>query len=191
MSTIFWEISKRNIRLHMLRSSLAMLGIVIGVVAIAAMGILGNSVVLTVSDSLSSVGDSVIVTPYSGSGSGGGMGPPGGGSSGGTTSMRLSDQDYQEIKRIVAPNVAIPVLQTAEHMKVGVGSDDIVAMIYGLPPGDVPDLLKLTAGDYNNGESGCLVGSTFARDHTINVGSRISIGINGEKGTLRVTGIIE
>jgi len=189
MSTIFWEISKRNIRLHMLRSSLAMLGIVIGVVAIAAMGILGNSVVLTVSDSLSSVGDSVIVTPYSGSGSGGGMGPPGG--SGGTTSMRLSDQDYQEIKRIVAPNVAIPVLQTAEHMKVGVGSDDIVAMIYGLPPGDVPDLLKLTAGDYNNGESGCLVGSTFARDHNIKVGSRISIGINGEKGTLRVTGIIE
>ncbi len=189
MSTIFWEISKRNIRLHMLRSSLAMLGIVIGVVAIASMGILGNSVVLTVSDSLSSVGDSVIVTPYSGSGSGG-MGPPGGGS-GGVTSMKLSDQDYQEIQRIVSPNVAIPVLQTAEHMKVGVNGDDIVAVIYGLPPENVPDLLKLSAGDYNNGESGCLVGSTFASDHNIKVGSRISIGINGEKGTLRVTGIIE
>lgn len=189
MSTIFWEISKRNIRLHMLRSSLAMLGIVIGVVAIASMGILGNSVVLTVSDSLSSVGDSVIVTPYSGSGSGG-MGSPGGGS-GGVTSLKLSDQDYQEIQRIVSPNVAIPVLQTAEHMKVGVNSDDIVAVIYGLPPEDVPDLLKLSAGDYNNGESGCLVGSTFASDHNIKVGSRISIGINGEKGTLRVTGIIE
>jgi putative ABC transport system permease protein len=190
MSTIFWEISKRNIRLHMLRSSLAMLGIVIGVVAIASMGILGNSVVLTVSDSLSSVGDSVIVTPYAGSGSGG-MGPPGGGGSGAVTSMKLSDQDYQEIQRIVSPNVAIPVLQTAEHMRVGVNSDDIVATIYGLPPEDVPDLLKLTAGDYNNGESGCLVGSTFASDHNIKVGSRISIGINGEKGTLRVTGIIE
>ncbi len=189
MSTIFWEISKRNIRLHMLRSGLAMLGIVIGVVAIAAMGILGNSVVLTVSDSLSTVGDSVIVTPYSGSGSGG-MAPPGGGS-GGTTSMKLTDQNFQEIKRIVAPNVAIPVYQTADHMKVGVNSDDIVAMVYGVPPADVPDLMKLSAGDYNNGESGCLVGSTFAGDHNIKVGSRISIGINGEKGTLRVTGIIE
>ncbi len=38
MSTIFWEISKRNIRIHMLRSSLAMLGIIIGVVAIACHG---------------------------------------------------------------------------------------------------------------------------------------------------------
>ena len=56
MSTIFWEISKRNIRLHMLRSCLAMLGIIIGVVAIASMGILGNSMVQAVSASLSSVG---------------------------------------------------------------------------------------------------------------------------------------
>ena len=69
---IFWEIAKRNIRIHMLRSTLAMLGIVIGVVAIASMGILGNSLVATVSESLSSVGDSVIVSPYSG---GGGFGP--------------------------------------------------------------------------------------------------------------------
>ena len=61
---IFWEIAKRNIRIHMLRSTLAMLGIVIGVVAIASMGILGNSMVSSVSESLSSVGDSVIVTPY-------------------------------------------------------------------------------------------------------------------------------
>jgi putative ABC transport system permease protein len=188
MSTIFWEFSKRNIGLHKLRSSLAMLGIVIGVVAIAAMGILGSSMVLAVSDTLSSVGDSVIVTPYSGGGSSP-MEPSSGGSA--MTSMKLTEQDFQQIKRIAAPNVAIPVLQTAEHMRVGVGSEDIVATIYGLPPGDVPGLLKLTAGGYNNGESGCLVGSTFAKDHHINVGSRISIGINGEKGTLRVTGIIE
>lgn len=197
MSTIFWEISKRNVRLHMLRSSLAMLGIVIGVVAIATMGILGNSVVLTVSDSLSTVGDSVIVTPYSGSGStepgpgGGGPGGGSGGTTGGTTSIKLSGQDYQEIKRIVAPNIAIPVLQTADHMRVGVNSDDIVAVIYGLPPADVPDLMDLSAGTYNSGESGVLVGSTFASDHNLKVGSRITIGINGEKGTLRVTGIIE
>jgi len=92
MSKIFWEISKRNIRIHMLRSSLAMLGIVIGVVAIGAMGILGNSMTQDISSSLSSVGDSVIVTPYAGSG--GGMGPGGcGGSSGSSQNMYLSDQN--------------------------------------------------------------------------------------------------
>jgi len=184
---IFWEIAKRNIRIHMLRSTLAMLGIVIGVVAIASMGILGNSLVATVSESLSSVGDSVTVSPYSGSG--GGMGGGGGGTS---VNLKLSDQNFQEIKRAVAPNVAIPVVSTSERMKVGVGTDDIVATIYGVDPQYIPDLkLVLTAGDYNNGNSGCLVGFTFAKDHNIKVGSRISIGSDGEKGTLRVTGIIE
>ena len=187
MSTIFWEISKRNIRIHMLRSSLAMLGIIIGVVAIGAMGILGNSMTQEISSSLSSVGDSVIVTPYSGGG-GGGMGGGGGSSS---ANLMLTDQNYQQIKRTVAPNVAIPVHSTSEHMKVGVGSDDIVATIYGIPTDDESNLLpNLQAGGYNNANSGCLVGSTFASDHNVKVGSRISIGTDGQYGTLRVTGII-
>jgi putative ABC transport system permease protein len=187
MSTIFWEISKRNIRIHMLRSSLAMLGIIIGVVAIASMGILGNSMVQVVSASLSSVGDSVIVTPYAGGGS-----HFGGGGGGSSANLVLTDQNYQQIKRVVAPNVAIPVHSTSEHMKVGVGSDDIVATIYGIPTDKTKDLLPdLEAGDYNNGNSGCLVGSTFATDHNVKVGSRISIGTDGQYGTLRVTGIIK
>jgi len=182
---IFWEIAKRNIRIHMLRSSLAMLGIVIGVVAIATMGILGNSMVLAVSDSLRTVGDSVIVTPHVG----GGMFGPGSGA--GSVDLKITEQDFQKIQRASAPNVAIPVLQTSDRMKLGVGSEDIVAAIYGIPPDDVPDLLTLTAGEYSRGNSGCLVGSTFATDNNVKVGSRISIGTDGAKGTLRVTGIIE
>jgi len=184
---IFWEIAKRNIRLHFLRSTLAMLGIVIGVVAIASMGILGNSLVATVSDSLSSVGDSVIVTPYTG---GGGMGMRGGGG-GSSENLKITDQQFQQIKRAVAPGVAIPVLSTAERMKVGVGRDDIVATVYGIDPQYIPDLnLVLTSGDFNNANSGCLVGSEFAKNNNIKVGSRISMGTDGGKGTLRVTGII-
>nr|WP_320162162.1 ABC transporter permease [uncultured Methanoregula sp.] len=183
---IFWEIAKRNIRLHFLRSTLAMLGIVIGVIAIASMGILGNSLVASVSDNLKSVGDSVIVTPYAGGGSG-----PFGGGGGRTASLKITDQNFQQIKRVAAPNKAIPVYSASDHMKIGVGSDDIVAAIYALPSDDVPDMMKLQAGDYNNGNSGCLVGSTFAKDHNLKVGSRISIGTNGDKGALRVTGIIE
>jgi len=183
---IFWEIAKRNIRIHLLRSSLAMLGIVIGVVAIASMGILGNSMVLSVSDSLKTVGDSVIVTPHAGGNTRGF-----GGGGGGSTSLTISDQDFQQIKRVSAPNVAIPVLQTSDRMKLGVGSDDIVAAIYGLDPDDVPDFLKLQEGGYSRGDSGCLVGSTFAKDNNVKVGSRIAIGTDGSKGTLRVTGIIE
>jgi putative ABC transport system permease protein len=183
---IFWEIAKRNIRIHILRSTLAMLGIVIGVVAIASMGILGNSLVLTVSDSLKTVGDSVIVTPHVGGtmrGFGGGTGGP--------SSLSITEQNFEQIKRASAPNIAIPVLQTSDRMKLGVGSDEIVATIYGLNPDDVPDLLKLKEGGYSRGNSGVLVGSTFAKDNNVKVGSRIAIGTDGNKGTLRVTGIIE
>ncbi len=183
---IFWEIAKRNLRIHLLRSTLAMLGIVIGVVAIASMGILGNTLVLSVSDSLHTVGDSVIVSPYAGGGSGFGQG-----GGGGSTSLKITDQQFQQIKRAVAPNIAIPVLQTADIMKLGVGSDTIVAPVYGLSPDDVPSLLNLKAGSYSRSDSGCLVGSKFADDHNVKVGSRISIGTDGDKGTLRVTGIIE
>lgn len=182
---IFWEIAKRNIRIHLLRSFLAMLGIVIGVVAISTMGILGNCMVLSVSDSLRTVGDSVIVTPHAGGGGG-----FGGGSSG-SSSLKITEQQFEQIQRVSAPNVAIPVLQTSDRMKFGVGKDDIVAIIYGLDPDDVPGLLNLQAGDYNRGNSGCLVGATFAKENNIKVGSRIGIGNDGEKGTLRVTGIIE
>ena len=185
---IFWEIAKRNTRIHLLRSSLAMLGIVIGVVAIATMGILGNSMVLAVTDSLRTVGDSVIVTPHAG---GGGMFRGGGGTSGGSATLKITDQEFQQIQRASAPNVAIPVLQTADRMKLGVGSDDIVASIYGISPEDVPDLLKLKEGAYSRANSGCLVGAKFADDNKVKVGSRISIGTDGDKGTLRVSGIIE
>ena len=183
---IFWEIAKRNIRLHFLRSTLAMLGIVIGVVAIASMGILGNSLVATVSDSLSSVGDSVIVYPYTGGGGG-----FGGGGSGSTENMKITDQQFQQIKRAVAPGVTIPVHSTSERMKVGVGGDDIVASVYGIDPQYLKDLnFELTAGTNNNANSGCMVGSTFAKDNNIKIGSRISLGTDGSKGALRVTGII-
>ncbi|PKL59721.1 MAG: ABC transporter permease, partial [Methanomicrobiales archaeon HGW-Methanomicrobiales-4] len=179
---IFWEIAKRNVKLHLLRSILAMLGIVIGVVAISTMGILGNSMVLAVSSSMSSVGDSVIITSHSSaSGFGGGGG-------GGRTlqTLRISDQTYQEIKRITQPNTAIAIMSGSDRMRIG--SKNVSSQVYGLDPDDVITLLKIDSGTYLRGLNSCLVGPTFAKDNNVKVGSRITIG---ENETLRVTGIIE
>ncbi|HZD44045.1 MAG TPA: ABC transporter permease, partial [Methanomicrobiales archaeon] len=177
---IFFEFAKRNVRIHLLRSSLAMLGIVIGVVAIASMGILGNSLVLAVSDSLTQVGDSLIVTPHIG-GFGGGFG-------GGMTSssIKITEQNFREIERAASPNTAIPILSGGD--RISVGSKDGVASIYGLRPDDIPDMMNLQEGSYIRGSSTCLVGPTFAKNYNVKVGSRISIG---DKGAVRVSGIIE
>src|SRR5208337_2161595 len=63
MSDIFFELSVRSVRLNFLRSILASVGIVIGVVAISAMGMLGTNMQLSVQSQLSSDVNTVIITP--------------------------------------------------------------------------------------------------------------------------------
>ena len=62
---IFVDFAVRNLRRNWFRSLLAILGIIIGVLSISSMGILGNGIVLSVSDSFTSVGDSIVVSPHS------------------------------------------------------------------------------------------------------------------------------
>jgi putative ABC transport system permease protein len=173
---MFFELARRNVRLHWLRSLLAILGIIIGVVTIVSMGILGNSLVLAISDSLSTVGDSIIVTPHVG----------GTGFGGGQSSTLLSDRDVEQIRRAAAPYVTIPVYSGSSRMKIG--SEDTVGTVYGLKPDDIPILLEVDEGSYLRGASGAMVGATFAEENKIKVGSRISLG---EKGSVRVVGILK
>ena len=66
----FFDLAVRNIRRHWLRSSLAVIGIVIGVIAIATLGIMGNSIGLMFSEMVTDVGDTLIVSPAAGVGGG-------------------------------------------------------------------------------------------------------------------------
>jgi putative ABC transport system permease protein len=178
---IFFEFARRNIRLHWFRSILAVLGILIGVVTISAMGILGNGIVLSISDSLSTVGDTIIVSPHTGGSGGGGPGM------GVSSNQLITSRQLEQIKRAVTPNVAIPVYSGGDLMKIG--SKDTAGVIYGLPPDDIPLLLELKEGSYIRGSSSAaLVGTKFAEENNINVGSRIAVG---DKGVLRVSGILE
>ena len=74
MSWTFFDIARRNLQRNLFRSMLAIVGIVIGVLAISSLGILGNSLTLSVTDQLSTVGDSLTVIPHSGGGAGFGGG---------------------------------------------------------------------------------------------------------------------
>jgi putative ABC transport system permease protein len=174
---IFFEFAKRSIRLHWLRSLLAVIGIVIGVVAIASMGILGNSLVLSVSESLSDVGDTVVVYPHTG----GGNGPPG------TAQVddMITDRQVQQITRAVAPNDVIPLYIGADRIEVG--GEKGVATIYGMNTNDIPLLLDKTDGIYLRGTSGAMVGTALADEFDLKVGSRVTAGDE----QLRVVGILD
>jgi putative ABC transport system permease protein len=176
-SRMFFDFARRNVRLHWLRSLLAILGIIIGVVTIVSIGILGNSLVLAISDSLSTVGDSIIVSPHAG-----GMGFGGGGSA----PELISDRDVEQIRRAVAPHVTIPVYSGGSRMKIG--TEDTVGVVYGLKSDDIPILLELAEGSYLRGSSSAMAGARFAEQNDIKIGSRIAVG---DKGSLRIVGILE
>ena len=173
---IFFEISKRNIRLNWLRSLLAVLGIVIGVMAIASMGILGNSLTLSVTESLSSVGDSITVVPSIG---GGGMGGP-------TTANELiTDRQVQQIRRVAAPNDVVPLYSGVDRFEIG-GERGVVS-VYGITPEEMPILVTVEDGVYPRTTGGALAGATFAEENDLKPGSRIKLG----EETVRVVGILE
>ncbi len=62
MKDIFFDLSVRSVRLNFLRSLLASIGIVIGVVAISSMGMLGTNMQLSVKNQLSADVNTVMLT---------------------------------------------------------------------------------------------------------------------------------
>lgn len=172
---IFFELSKRSIRLNWLRSFLAVTGIVIGVVAISAMGILGSSLTLSVTDSLSKVGDSVIIVPVAAQ-----PGP-----SMVSTDTLITNRQLQQIIRVVAPNEAVPIYTSAD--KIEIGSEKTVASLYGISPDQIPLMVTIAAGIVPRSTSGALAGATLADKYDLKPGSRIKVG--GKN--VRITGIME
>ncbi|WP_342679290.1 ABC transporter permease [Methanofollis sp. UBA420] len=173
---IFFEFARRNVRLHWLRSLLAVIGIVIGVAAIASMGILGNSLVLSISETLTDVGDTIVITPHTG----GGNGPPGASSKG------ISDRQVTEIRRAVGSNVVVPLYVGGD--RVVIGGEVGAASIYGMRQEDVPELLDLEDGVYLRGPTTAMAGAKLAEEYDLRVGSRVRVGDEEEK--LRTSGII-
>lgn len=168
----FFDLARRNVTRHWLRSVLAVIGIVIGVIAIASLGIMGNSISLMFGDMVSDVGDTIIVSPATGVGGG-----------------KLTERDVSDIARAVGSNDVIPFSSTADRLTVG--DKEGAAMIYAIPAGDIPSLLEVESGGYpRDTGGGCLIGSELAansRENGLKLGARVRIGDE----TLRVVGVLK
>ncbi len=173
-SSLFFSLAVRNLQMHWLRSLLAAIGIIIGVIAISSMGILGNALSLSVMDSFSDIGDSIVVTPHGG----------GGGTS---TKEYLTDRQLELIRRAAGTNEMIPIYAGGDRVKVR--RDVLYASVYGIDPKDVPTLLEIGKGQYLRGSSGVMIGAKIAEENNLTVGSRLLIG-EVETG-IRVVGILK
>ncbi len=168
----FFDLARRNVSRHWLRSILAVTGIVIGVIAIASMGILGNSIGLMFNDMVTDVGDTIVVSPAMSSG---------------TTAF--TERQVNDIARAAGSNRVIPFASTFDTVTVGETKSG--AMIYAMPAGDIPFLLEKEAGTYpRDTGAGCMIGSKLAensKETGLKLGARVQIG----NETLRVTGVLK
>ena len=187
---IIFQLSVRSIRLHFLRSVLAALGIVIGVVAIASMGMMGANMTLSVTEELSSMGN-ILVVRASSEMHGGGMPGPGG-SSGGDDEDLITEDQLKDIQRI-AGKYGIVYGLYSESDTIEVGDNKRRSTVYGIDPDVIPSVLTLSEGAYPKSTSSVIIGPSLAERLDLKIGSKIDIGDpdEGSTTTVRVVGIIE
>jgi len=157
--------ARRNLTRTTLRSVLAALGIVIGVVAIASLGIMGATLQSGVLGSLGGIGNEVVVSPAADAGV-----------------ESLNDRDVREIRR--AATGSVTPIRSGQGL-VTYGRQQTAAQIYGMDnPGEAYDAAE---GRIPNPlRSGALVGSALADRLEISPGN--SITVRGE--TYRVAGVV-
>lgn len=161
------KMAYRNLTRTKMRSGLATLGIIIGVVAIASLGVFGVALKTSVTGNLGDIGNQVIITPSNENGV-----------------TELTTRDVQQIRRTSSTATVVPVKRQSEQVSFGGGGTkrqvllgiEQPAQIYNATEGRMPDPLR----------SGILVGESLAEDHDLNPGS--TVVINGSQK--RVTAVI-
>jgi putative ABC transport system permease protein len=189
---IILQLSIRSIRLNFLRSLLAAIGIVIGVVAISSMGMMGANMTMSVTEQLSSMANVLVVKADTGGGSGGFMG--GGGSSGSSSSKDyITKSELDDIERTAGKYGTIyPLYQDSD--KITVGDDEGRATIFGMRDEDMATVLTVDEGALPKTAGSVVIGPTFAERQGLTIGSRITIGdadTNESVQKVRVVGILK
>ncbi|QSZ66785.1 ABC transporter permease [Methanofollis aquaemaris] len=175
---IYFDLAKRNVRLHFLRSVLAAIGIVIGVFAITTMGIMGSALQVAVTGDLGDGGGQITVSPASG----------GGGFFGGSKET-LSIPEVRKIERASMGNPVVPYRSTFSQFRAA--GEDGYASVYGLDPADMPLVVKVEEGVMIHGGDRALISSDIAEEHDLTIGSRITIGDDEHAKKVRVAGILK
>ena len=168
----------RNLQLHWLRSLLAVVGIIIGVTAISSMGMIGNSLLLSISDSLTSAGNTIVITPH--------VSAPEGAVGNRSTDLRITVRQVEEIRRAAGANQVIPIHISAE--RITVGNEAMIVLLYAMDPSDVPALLERDSGGFMRYGSVAMAGKKLAEENDLKVGDSLGIGTGEER--LRIVGIL-
>jgi putative ABC transport system permease protein len=142
------------------------------------MGMLGNSLALSVPGTLATAGDTILVSPYVGAVSeniGGAGTPPG-----------ITGRQVEEIRRAAGTNTVIPLHTGA--VRITVGNEAKTAALYAMDPVNLPVLMEKESGNYLRYSPGVMVGKHLADENGLSVGDTLGIGSGEDRE--RVVGIL-
>jgi len=163
---MYLEIARRNLKRQKMRSILAIVGMIIGVMAISSIGIFGNSLKMSTLDVFGGVATEIIVYPSYQDGY-----------------SSIDQHTALKISRVSGIQNFIPIKSKTDFITIR--KERVFATIYGI--NNPSQLVKIGKGSISISSSSCLVGASLAEKYGIRVGSKISVnGIN-----LRVSGILE
>ncbi len=158
------ELALRNLARTKVRSVLAIIGIIIGVMAISSIGIFGESLKAVILENFKDVADEVIITPdYTH----------------GYTS--IDARTVKKIENLPYAELVIPV--KSESALVEHKDRKTYVTVYGMDVKKTKELFELEKGTYK----GCLMGSKVAEFFKLRLGSKITVA--GKE--FRVSGIIK
>jgi putative ABC transport system permease protein len=187
MKDIFFDLSVRSVKLNFLRSLLASIGIVIGVVAISSMGMLGTNMQLQVKGQLSQGANTLVISTETVR-----FGPPGETVSS-SSSSGITKTQLLKIKQAAGTgNTIIPMYRSTTEFTLG--SVNGRGTIYGIAPSDVTSFLTIENGTNIEWKNDALVGSTIASNFNLKIGDRIHIGkANGSetRPVVHIVGILK
>jgi putative ABC transport system permease protein len=168
---MYAELAKRNLKRQSVRTVLAAIGIIIGVIAISSMGILGNSLKLSVTESFADIGDKLIVSPAPGE-------------------DYITDKQVDQMRKVSNIESIVPVSTSGEviEYKDGGTTYQTYVSIYDIEKEDLEKLVELEDGRFfKPGSTDCVVGYSVADNMELTLGQKIEI----DDTKLRVVGILK
>ncbi|MBP1909818.1 ABC transporter permease [Methanolobus bombayensis] len=170
-NNMYAELAKRNLKRQSVRTVLAAIGIIIGVIAISSMGILGNSLKLSVTESFADIGDKLIVSPAPGE-------------------DYITDRQIDQIRKVSNVESIIPVSASGEAIEYRDGGTEyqMYVSVYDIEKEDLEKLVELEDGRFfKPGSTDCVVGYSVADNMELTLGQKIEI----DDTKLRVVGILK
>jgi putative ABC transport system permease protein len=164
---IYVQLAKRNLERRIVRTFLAAVGIIIGVFAISSMGILGNCLKVSVSNSFEDYSNEIVIYP-----------------AGGETS--ITESQVKQLDKVSGIESVLPIYSSGT--KVEFKDKSMYGAVYGVQNEDLTSLVEIDDGKMlKSSSTGCVIGAELANFLGIKVGGKVAL----EDTKLKVTGILK